>query len=155
MSRAEPGDPKPFVRVALTREVIAAATLADTVRGARAGAVATFEGTVRDHHEGKAVSHLEYEAHSPMAVAVIEQIVAEAAERWDVERIAVRHRLGRLEIGEVSVAIAVSSAHRATAFGAMRYVIDTLKARAPIWKRETGPDGSFWVEGADQIPAVE
>lgn len=142
-------------RVRVTSRPIAAAALADAVRRAGAGAVATFEGVVRDHHQGKAVSHLEYEAYAPMAAEVIGEIVARARERWEVAEIAVSHRTGRLDVGEVAVAIAVSAAHRDPAFDALRYIIDSLKQKAPIWKRETGPDGSFWIEGPDHVPAGE
>lgn len=121
----------------------------------RAGAVVTFLGVVRDHHEGRAVSHLEYEAYAPMAERVFAEIAATAERRWPLEGIAIHHRVGRLEVGEASVAIAVSAAHRGEAFEACRFVIDRLKSVAPIWKRETGPDGSRWVEGPDTVPGAE
>ncbi len=143
------------VDVRVGGEVISAAALACRVGSNRAGAVATFEGVIRDHHEGKAVSFLEYEAYVPMSEAVLRDIAERACDRWEIEAIAVHHRIGRLEIGEVSVAIAVSAAHRGAAFDALRYVIDTLKNEAPIWKRETGPDGTFWVEGPDLIAAPD
>ena len=134
-------------------EVISAVGLARRVGSHRAGAIATFEGVVRDHHQGKAVSFLEYEAYVPMSEAVLRSIAERACRRWEIEAVAVHHRVGRLELGDVSVAIAVSAPHRAAAFEALRYIIDTLKQEAPIWKRETGPDGSFWVEGPDVIGA--
>jgi molybdopterin synthase catalytic subunit len=144
--------PARVVHVEVTAEPISAAVLAGRVRSSRAGAVATFEGVVRDHHAGKSVAFLEYEAYVPMAEKMLSEIAHEATARWPVEAIAVAHRTGRLEIGEASVAIAVSSAHRGDAFDALRYTIDELKARAPVWKRETGPDGSHWIEGPDIVP---
>lgn len=140
------------VHVEVTGATIGASDLARRVASPRAGAVATFEGVVRDHHAGKPVAHLEYEAYGPMAEKLLREVATEAASRWPIEAIAVSHRTGRLEIGEVSVAIAVSSAHRGDAFDALRYTIDHLKARVPVWKRETGPDGSHWIEGPDIIP---
>lgn len=143
------------VDVDVVGEAISAAGLAAQLSDAAAGAVTTFEGVVRDHHEGKAVSRLEYEAYEPMAVRVLEEIVREAVDRWPVRGIRVRHRVGDLEVGDVAVAIVVWSAHRAEAFDALRYVIDTLKRRAPIWKRETGPDGRFWIEGPDHVASSD
>jgi len=140
------------VQAEVTDRPIAVGVLAEWVSSARAGAVATFEGVVRDHHQGKRVAFLEYEAYGPMAGKVLREVAEEAAARWPVEAIAVTHRFGRLEIGEVAVAIAVSSAHRGDAFDALRYTIDELKGRVPIWKRETGPDGSHWIEGPATIP---
>lgn len=141
--------------VEVTGDPIAAPVLADMVRTPSSGAVATFEGTVRDHHRGKEVSRLEYEAYAPMAVREMRAVAEEACRRWPVDGVAVRHRTGALEIGDVAVAIAVSAAHRGPAFDALRYVIDTLKERAPIWKRETGPDGTFWIEGPDHVQAAD
>lgn len=151
----EPQSTRPagVVDVRVTSAVISATALRQLVSSRSAGAIATFEGVVRDHHEGKVVSFLEYEAYVPMSEAVLRDIALRACKRWEIEAVAVHHRVGRLEIGEVSVAIAVSAAHRAAAFDASRYVIDTLKQEAPIWKRETGPDGDFWVEGPDLIEA--
>lgn len=141
--------------VELTRDPIAAKPLADMVRTSASGAVATFEGTVRDHHAGKAVSHLEYEAHAPMAVREMRAIAERACRHWPLEAVALRHRVGKLEIGDVAVAIAVSAAHRGPAFDALRYLIDAIKERAPIWKRETGPDGTFWIEGPEHVRASD
>ena len=145
--------PGPVVHVDVHDRQVSAVELATRVTSARAGAVATFEGVVRNHHAGKAVQYLEYEAYVPMAQKVLREVATEAAERWPIEAIAVVHRTGRLEVGEVSVAIAVSAAHRGDAFDALRYTIDELKDRAPVWKRETGPDGSHWIEGPNLIPA--
>lgn len=113
------------------------------------GAVAVFYGVVRDHSRGRRTTHLEYEAYAPMAEKVMEEIAAEARERWDVGEVAVVHRIGRLEVGEISVAIAVGSEHRAAGLEAVGYIIDGIKRRAPIWKKEVGEDGSRWVEGTE------
>ena len=111
------------------------------------GAVVRFEGIVRDHARDRPTSCLEYEAYVPMAQKVLTRISEEARQEWPVGLIAISHRVGRLEIGEISVLITVGSPHRAEAFSACRFVIDRIKEIAPIWKREIGPDGSFWVEG--------
>lgn len=112
-----------------------------------AGAVCTFLGIVRDNNLGRAVDHLVYEAYPAMALPAMEAIATELAERWPGARAAIVHRTGRLAIGEASVVIAVASAHRADAFAACHWAIDSLKARVPIWKKEVWSDGSAWVEG--------
>lgn len=128
--------------------------LSRRVERPEAGAIATFAGVVRNHARGRRVLYLEYDAYRPMAEAEMRSIAEHAANRWDC-RIAVQHRIGRLEIGEASVAIAVSSAHRAAAFDACRYVIDTLKETVPIWKKEVWEGGEVWIEGAGEATAVE
>lgn len=117
------------------------------VRGPGNGGIVTFVGCVRGHSEGKEVSYLEYEAFEPMAVARLRQVADEACERWPVQSFAIQHRVGRLEIGEDAVVIAVACPHRAEAFEACRYIIDRIKQVVPIWKKEHGPDGATWVEG--------
>jgi molybdopterin synthase catalytic subunit len=111
------------------------------------GAVCLFVGVVRHENAGRPVSHLEYEAYEDMALPLMEQIAAEAARRWPVSEVRMVHRLGRLEIGEPSVAVAVVSPHRAEAFAACRFAIDSLKASVPIWKKEFYEDGAIWLEG--------
>jgi molybdopterin synthase catalytic subunit len=112
----------------------------------RSGAVAVFLGTVRDHSTGKeGVTHLEYEAYDGVVVAKIAEIVREAHDQWPLEGVAVQHRIGPVALGESSVAVAISSGHRAEAFAAARYVIDELKSRVPIWKKEHWPGGAEWV----------
>jgi molybdopterin synthase catalytic subunit len=118
-----------------------------------AGAIVTFAGVVRNHSRGRTVLYLEYDAYREMAERQMHKIAAEAARRWEC-RIAVQHRVGRLEIGEPSVLVAVSSAHRAAAFEACRYVIDTLKETVPIWKKEVWEGGEVWIEGEEQRPAA-
>ena len=121
------------------------------------GAVVLFEGVVRDHHEGRAVVRLEYEAYASMAARQIEaacgEVLAEYADRA-VHRIAAHHRVGALEVGEVSLVVAVSAAHRGDAFAAALRAVDRIKETAPIWKREYGPGGASWQEGAAPRPAV-
>jgi molybdopterin synthase catalytic subunit len=111
-----------------------------------AGGLVIFSGVVRDNTEGRRVKFLEYEAHAPMAEAKMREIGAAIHARWNgVKRVAILHRTGRLEIGESSVLIAVSAAHRAEAFEACRYAIDTLKRTVPVWKKEHFEDGEVWV----------
>ncbi len=113
-----------------------------------AGAIVTINGVVRDHNEGQRVTHLEYEAYPEMAERELARIGADIAERWPEARAAIVHRAGRLEIGETSVVIAVSSPHRAEAFEACRFAIEALKVRVPIWKKEFAESGERWVEGS-------
>ncbi len=110
-----------------------------------AGAVILFLGVVRDNNEDRSVNYLEYEAHEVAARASMEQIGQEAERRWPGARIAAAHRIGRLEIGEASVLVGASAPHRAEAFEAARYVIDTLKAESPIWKKEVFEGGEVWI----------
>lgn len=112
------------------------------------GAALLFVGVVRDHADGRSVSGMRYEAYAEMANSVLAEIASEAAQRLGSERVAVEHRTGELEIGEVSVAIAVSSPHRAESFDAARYVIEEIKKRLPVWKKEHYTDGAeAWVAG--------
>jgi molybdopterin synthase catalytic subunit len=117
------------------------------VRRPDCGAVALFVGTVRDHHEGKAVRSLSYTAFKEMAEKEFAKIAADAKAKWAVGEIYLAHRTGPLAIGDASVVIAVSSAHRAEAFEACRYAIETLKKTAPIWKEEFYDQGKAWVSG--------
>jgi molybdopterin synthase catalytic subunit len=116
------------------------------------GAVATFLGLVRNHNVGRRVQYLEYEAYEPLALRAFERIRDEVASLWPGVRLALHHRIGRIEIGEASVAIAAASAHRADAFGACRYAIERVKQIAPIWKREFFDGGDVWIEGATADP---
>ncbi len=130
--------------IALTRDPIDVAALG--APASRDGAACTFLGVVRDHNAGRAVTHLEYEAFEEMALPLLEEIAAEARRRWPITSIAIVHRLGRLEIGAASVAVAAFAPHRGAAFAACRYAIDTLKATVPIWKKEFYADGAVWVD---------
>jgi molybdopterin synthase catalytic subunit len=138
-----------------THPIDPAAVLAE-VGAAADGAVLLFLGTVRDHNDGRPVSGVRYEAYVEMAERVLSEIAREAAERLGTDRIAVVHRIGELAVGEASVAIAVSSPHRAEAFDACRYVIEEIKRRLPVWKEERYAEGaSRWLEGqVPQIPEV-
>ena len=132
--------------VAVGPEPIDPAAVLAAVSDHRCGAIVLFLGTVRDHSEGiEGVTHLEYEAYGEVVEDKIAEVVAEARARWPVERIAAIHRVGELRLGEISVAVAVSAPHRGEAFEAGRYLIDELKARAPIWKKEHWPGGAEWV----------
>ena len=122
---------------------------------AHAGACVTFEGWVRDHNEGEAVNALEYEAHEPIAVAEGEKILAEAVQRFDIVAAYGEHRVGRLEIGDCAVWVGVSAAHRGAAFDACRYIIDQIKHRVPIWKKEHYRGGATgWVNCATGAPGT-
>lgn len=133
-------------------EPIDLGALVAAVTHAGAGAVASFVGAVRDTNEGAAVTGIEYEAYAPMADRELRTILAECAERWPGVRAAARHRVGYLAVGEVSVAVAVASPHRGPAFDACRYVVEQLKRRVPVWKREHYADGRrAWVDG--RVPA--
>jgi molybdopterin synthase catalytic subunit len=113
------------------------------------GATVLFVGTVRDHSEGRAgVTHLVYEAYIEHVESRIREVCDEASRKWPILRAAVEHRVGRVDLGSPSVAVAVSSAHRGDAFDAGEYIIDELKSRAPIWKQENWPGGQEWIEGA-------
>jgi molybdopterin synthase catalytic subunit len=136
--------------VRLVREPIDVASL--TARAAGDGAVALFFGVVRNENRGREVLRLEYEAYEEMALPLMEEIAAETARRFPVTDVRIVHRLGRLEIGEASVAVAVSSPHRAEAFSACRFAIDTLKAQVPIWKKELYADGSEWLDATPAPP---
>ena len=130
----------------LTSEPIQLGLLIQAVRSPSRGGVASFLGIVRDHHSGRSVVELDYEAYGPMAEAECSRIVAEAEARWPVG-VAVQHRVGKLVIGDTAVAIAAAGAHRDEAFEACRYVIEELKRRVPIWKRERYSDGTeAWVD---------
>ena len=116
------------------------------------GAVVTFLGLVRNHNVGRSVRYLEYEAYEPLAVKAFERINAEIAARWPGVRLALHHRVGRLEVGEASIAIAARSPHRGNAYAACRYAIERVKQIAPIWKREFFDGGDVWIEGATADP---
>ena len=111
------------------------------------GALCVFTGVVRNHNDGKPVRYLEYEGYEEMIGSIFDEIAQEAKKRFGVTRVRIVHRLGRMEIGDTSVAVAVASPHRREAFDACRFAIDTLKHQAPIWKKEFYADGSSWLEG--------
>jgi molybdopterin synthase catalytic subunit len=130
----------------VTEEPLSADGLVDAVTVPEAGGVAVFLGVVRDNNSGRRVVALEYEGHVPMAEAKLKEIGDAVHRRWPgVKQVAMVHRLGRLQVGEASVVIAVSSAHRHEAFEACHFAIDRLKEIVPIWKREIFEDGAVWV----------
>ena len=132
--------------VRLTRNVIDYRSLTEQVRRGSCGAVVTFLGTVRDLTDGRTTVALDYEAYPGMAEKKMAEIEADTRRQWPVGDIVLEHRLGRLEVGEISVAAAVSCPHRAQAFEACRYAIDRLKELVPIWKKENWADGTTeWV----------
>jgi molybdopterin synthase catalytic subunit len=116
------------------------------------GAITTFLGLVRDHNQGRRVQHLVYEAYEPLADRALSHIVDEVRDHWPSATLALHHRIGRLEIGEASVAIAAASPHRADAFAACRYAIERVKQIVPIWKHEYFEGGDVWIEGATADP---
>jgi molybdopterin synthase catalytic subunit len=133
--------------VAIVHEPIDLFALVARVQDAGVGAISTFVGTVREHNDGRAVSGIDYEAYEPMATRELERVVADAQAQWPSVRCAVVHRVGTLTVGEASVAIACADARRAPSMDAMRFVIETLKVRVPIWKREHYVDGTReWVD---------
>lgn len=134
-------------RCAIVRERIRTQEIVDSVKAAEDGAVAIFEGIVRNHSRGRRTLHLEYEAYESMALNEMQRLVDTARERFAVREVRLVHRLGRLEIGETSVLIVVAGAHRAAAFEACRWLIDTLKKTVPIWKKEYFEDGAVWADG--------
>jgi molybdopterin synthase catalytic subunit len=136
-------------RETLDLNSLVAAMQADTGRD---GAVVTFLGLVRNHNQGRRVRYLEYEAFESLALKTFGRISAEAEARWPGVRLALHHRVGRLEIGEASIAIAAASPHRADAYAACRYAIERVKQTAPIWKREFFEGGDMWIEGATADP---
>ena len=120
------------------------------------GAAVLFIGVVRNQNEGREVGHLDYQAYPPMAEGTLREIAEEAARKWETGSISIAHRYGRLEIGDVSVAIVVAAPHRGDAYAASRYIIEELKKRVPIWKREGYLDGeSEWLRGNMPEPATE
>lgn len=131
----------------LVRDPIDHQALVEHVREPQDGAVVTFDGCVRNHSHGRGTLCLDYEAYEAMALGKIREIAEQVHQKFAIHRVAMAHRLGRLEIGETSVFIAISSEHRPAAFEACRYAIDTLKKTVPIWKKEYFADGAVWADG--------
>jgi len=135
------------MRVELVRAIIPSAQVLDEIKAAPDGAVCVFDGIVRNNTRGRETLFLDYEAYEEMAVSQMRSLAAEALTKFPIRDLALIHRLGRLEVGESSVLIAVASAHRAAAFDACRWLIDTLKKTVPIWKKEYFVDGAVWAAG--------
>ncbi|HZD76905.1 MAG TPA: molybdenum cofactor biosynthesis protein MoaE [Acidobacteriaceae bacterium] len=138
--------------VALVRQAIDRDALVASLQQPGDGAVVVFDGVVRDNTRGRKTLYLDYEAYEEMALAQMQKLAEEAAERFAIDRVGMMHRLGRLEIGESSIVIVVTSAHRAAAFDACRWLIDTLKRTVPVWKKEHFADGAVWTDG-EPFPA--
>jgi molybdopterin synthase catalytic subunit len=137
----------------IVREPILAAEIVAALKAPTDGAVVVFDGIVRNESAGRETLFLEYEAYEPMALKKMRAIIAQAREKFTIDRVAIVHRLGKLDIGETSVLIAVSSPHRSAAFDACRFAIEALKHTVPIWKKEFFRDGAVWVEGA--VPSTK
>ena len=149
--------PKPRYASIVRKPIDTASVLAEIKRG-EDGATIIFEGIVRNQTRGRKTLYLDYEAYEEMALQELESLGAKAIQQFQVRDIAIVHRLGRLEIGETSVLIAVASAHRAAAFEACRWLIDTLKRTVPIWKKEYFVDGAVWADGEpfpEEIPKAQ
>lgn len=131
--------------IALTNSPIDVAQIIACVSAEEAGAIDVFIGTVRNRNEGRQVTHLEYEAYEPMALKEMEKIARAATQQWNITKLAIVHRTGILTIGEIAVVVAVAAPHRKEAFEACRYIIDTLKASVPIWKKEHFEGGAVWI----------
>lgn len=133
-------------RCVLSEAPLDPAAVVARVSGPNAGGLVTFSGAVRDHARGQTIRHLEYEAYPGMAEREMEKVCDEAEKRWPGARVAISHRVGRLEIGELAVVVAAAAPHRAEAFEAARFAIDTLKETVPIWKKEFAEGGDYWVD---------
>lgn len=135
----------------LTTEPIDYPALVEAARSPRSGAVVLFLGTVRELSEGKQVRSLHYDAYPEMAVKKLQEVLAQANEKWPLDRADVVHRYGHLELGDIAVAVVTASAHRAEAFQAGQWIMDTIKQVVPIWKKENWADGSAeWVHPANE-----
>jgi molybdopterin synthase catalytic subunit len=131
----------------ITHDAIDARAIASQLQRPEAGAICIFEGIVRNNSKGKTTRYLEYEGYETMALAKMEEIGMFVRQAWEIDAVGIVHRLGRLEIGETSVAIIITSAHRRASFDACEYAIDRLKKIVPIWKKEFFEDGEVWIEG--------
>jgi molybdopterin synthase catalytic subunit len=141
-------------RTSIVHGPIASGEIMQSLKRASDGAVTVFDGIVRDNSRGRRTLFLDYEAYEDMAGRELEKLAEEALARFAVREVTIVHRLGRLEIGETSVLIAVASAHRGAAFDACRWIIDTLKKTVPIWKKEHFADGAVWADGEPFPPEV-
>lgn len=143
------------ILVKLTHDPISIDEAVSFVMDRNAGAVNTFMGTVREYTQGRKTDYLIYEAYESFALKQMEEICREVTERWDNVRIAMIHRLGKLDISDIAVVISVSTPHRVDAYMASRHAIERLKASVAIWKKEFGEDGEFWVENCCTLPAAK
>jgi molybdopterin synthase catalytic subunit len=137
-------------RFEITTQPIDVAEVVARVSAPDCGAIVTFIGAVRDNNYGRQVEYLEYDAYSEMAEEQLELIGSEIVERWPATRgVSIVHRIGRQNVGEISVVIAIAAGHRAGTFDAARYAIERIKEIVPIWKKEVSPDGAYWIEGPE------
>ena len=134
-----------ITRAHVTSDVLDTKIITQSVHKPEYGAVTTFEGVVREENLGRQVAYLVYDAYVPMAEAEMERIANEAEEKWGDMGVSMSHRTGRLEIGEVSIVVAVSTGHRKESFEVCRYIVDQIKMRVPIWKKEVWEDGEEWI----------
>lgn len=134
-----------LIEIILSDKTLNEQACLDFVKTDDSGGIVTFVGTVRNQTKGKRVLRLDFEAYEPMAVSEMKKIAEQAVEKFSLKKIAIYHRVGSLEIGEVPVVIAASAAHRGAAFDACEYAIDALKETVPIWKKEIFEDGEVWV----------
>ena len=147
-----------MTRAAFVREPIDTRSILERTKRPEDGAAIAFEGTVRNNTRGRQTLYLDYEAYEGMALKRMEELAEEAVRQFKIREVAIVHRLGRLEIGDTSVLIVVASAHRAAAYEASRWLIDTLKRSVPIWKKEYFVDGAVWADGEpfpDEIPRAQ
>jgi molybdopterin synthase catalytic subunit len=135
------------MRVEILDTVLPAAEVIEEIKAGSDGAVCVFDGIVRNNTRGRETLYLDYEAYREMALGQMRALAAEAVTKFGARDVALLHRLGRLQVGETSVLVAVASAHRGAAFEACRWLIDTLKKQVPIWKKETFVDGAVWTDG--------
>jgi molybdopterin synthase catalytic subunit len=152
VSGGAPEGPNCQDRAALTRSVIETQRIVAALKCGEDGATLVFEGIVRNQTRGRKTLYLDYEAYEEMALQQLKSLADQAVQKFQIRDVAIVHRLGRLEIGETSVLIAVASAHRAATFDACRWLIDTLKQTVPIWKKEHFEDGAVWTSG-EPFPA--
>jgi molybdopterin synthase catalytic subunit len=138
--------------VRIVHQKIDASVLLEKIKGPADGAVVVFEGVVRDNSRGRRTLFLDYEAYEEMAVKQMNGLLEQALSQFHIRQVAMVHRVGRLQIGEISVVVVVASPHRAAAFDACRWLIDTLKRTVPIWKKEYFDDGAVWADG-EPFPA--
>ena len=133
------------IKIILSDKTLSEQNCLDFVKTDDSGGIVVFVGTVRNHTKGKRVLRLDFEAYEPMAISEMRKIATLAIEKFALKKIAIHHRVGMLEVGEIPVVIAVSAAHRGAAFDACEFAIDTLKETVPIWKKEIFEDGEIWV----------
>lgn len=144
------GDERTLLQV--TSAPLDPGTLASLVSRPESGAVVLFYGIVRNNNLGRSVQYLEYDAYPPLAERMLAEIAGEARTRWQITEVAIHHRVGHLEIGEMSLLVAVSAPHRAEAFEACHYCVDRVKQVVPVWKKEVWEGGESWIEGTPVAP---